>query len=439
MANPPSPPPSHLLSTSTANMTGGGVYGLSTVLNVAGSRFEANFAATGAGLATDCAAEICVGQTPRDTCGSHVTNVTAESAFESNQAAFDGGGIHVRNQALVASGDTYFASNMADRGGVIFAHPTATVEVGGLTGSAINEAELSGTNRVLSYGPGVASPAATAEWTALAPLDTSAVMPGTNLCVGTCVATLVDSYGNVPTTPTVVEIVTSIPAMLAVQGPRYILVADGASAPIPDLGVSVVGDDPEVVGSGGLSGVVGLRFLDSAVLGGAVPVDIVPCGPGHGLKTSGEGASARFWCEPCPAGQFSSATDPSWAACDACLDGTETSPTATGATSCDWCDAGWGWDTGENACQVCAEGTFSAAPALEAGCDACTDRLTTDGTGATACTNAVNVGILGSSPIWLWVAIGVGVVAMVACVGACAWRYSRRKVMSHYYIGTGGC
>ena len=409
----------------TAGTDGGGVYALSAELAVATSDFRNNTAARGAGVAAGCVAEVCVGQLPRDTCDAQTTALLATS-FAANAAGLDGGGVYVWNHALdLGTAGSVFEANVAARGASVFAEPSATVLVNGVSeGDGTNPALglVVGDNRPLAYGVGVASLPDEAEWQA-PPTALSAAMAGASLCgVSECVATLRDAFGNTVTTPTVVEIVaTSIGAV--VDGPQYLLVADGRSAPIASLGIRVTGDAAAIPASVDLT--FGFRLVGAPNVTAALTATATPCEPGWGAVGDVFGG---WTCAECEAGSYSAAM--SWEACRVCEAGTVS--VEAGATSCNWCVAGYGWDAAAEACAVCTDGSFSPEETLVEACQGCLDEGLGDG--ATECAAPLATAA-SSTPWWVWLAIGLAVIALVACVGAIAWRSSRRKVISHCYIG----
>ena len=84
-------------------------------------------------------------------------------------------------------------------------------------------------------------------------------------------------------------------------------------------------------------------------------------------------------------------------------------------------------------CVECENGTFSSDGGFGP-CTACAAGLTTSATGSTECDAEVVVPSSGT-PWWVWLLIFVFVVALVAGVGYFAWKQSRRKAISTYYIG----
>lgn len=231
-------------------------------------------------------------------------------------------------------------------------------------------------------------------------------------------------YGNIATIPTVVELLVSSSATV-VDGPQYVLVTKGNSDPIASLAILTVGTPmtPEVT-----------TALSLGLIGGnnasATTLVTTQCPPGFGAvaEATVEGPSL-LRCVVCLAGTF--AYEGSWEPCEACPVGTTTAPDTGGALGCDWCAPGYGWEG--DACVPCAAGTFAANATYSRPCGACEDGLTTSGDGAVVCAAVVATG---GTPWWVWVVIGVAFVVFVACVAALAWRYSRRQVISHYYIGT---
>merc|ERR1711991_436846 len=67
--------------------------------------------------------------------------------------------------------------------------------------------------------------------------------------------------------------------------------------------------------------------------------------------------------------------------CQPCADGTTNN--ALGSTSCEWCDAGYGWDGAQ--CEICVVGTFAGEASFDTACNACEPGLTTNSTGALTC------------------------------------------------------
>ena len=327
-----------------------------------------------------------------------------------------------------------FGNNTATRGASIYSDPSASVVVDGNAVQDANTAlaaSVEPTNTALAYGVGVASPPRLAAWTDLSPLSAGPAMPGSNLCAQGCVATLGDTYGNVATTPTVVEIAADDPRVAVVDGPRYLLIADGVSSPIPDLAIRLVGDPTALPAS--VDVLFGLSLVGDP--GGALSTaETIQCQAGYGATVAASGQETTVGCEACLGETFSAGV--SWVPCQSCAEGTAADPATPAATSCDWCAAGFGWDG--DACVPCGVGTFSAAVTLKEPCTGCAAGLTTAGTGADACTAAVD-SFLTTTPFWVWIAAGVVLLLLIACVGACAWRYSRRKVISHYYIGAAVC
>ena len=394
---------------------------------VSDSVFEGNTASrNGAGMFLDCAAEICVGELPRDSCDAVAANISG-TGFANNTAVGDGGGIHVSNRDLgMATAGTFFDGNAADRGAAVFSIAGGSVFVDGATGAGARGALVAvayDSNAAIAYGAVLASPPSSLSW--VNPPVAGLMMPGDNLCAGGsgCLASMGDDYGNVPTTPTVVHVAVSGSIL---SGPQFVLVAGGFSEVIPDLSVRLVGDPT----SGVLPAIdsivtVGLRFVDEATYYGAVSMTAAQCGAGSGMMT-GDGT---VWCEPCVSGSFSDAV--AWAPCQPCAGGYMTEPGTTGAEACDWCVPGYGWD-GAGSCVACETGTFSSEATFEIGCNPCDSGLTTSGDGASACAIVTNEG---STPWWVWLLIGVAVSIVVAIVAVVAWRSSRRKVISHYYIG----
>lgn len=402
---------------------GGGVYALSVDLDVDGTRFDLNTASSGAGLASDCAPEICVGDLPRDTCGTQSTNVTAV-VFAANVAAEDGGGAYVSNQAFrIASPGTSFGANVATRGASVFAEPSVVVLVDGLPAaeSDATEVMVSDSNNATAYGPGFASPVAAATWHA-GPAVADSSMSGSNLCTSACVATLADAYGNAPTLPTVVEIVTAGGAAAMVDGPRYVLVTGGFSEPIPSLAVRLVGDATTLPSAA--TSLVGLQYVGAANVSTPLEVTSTRCRDGYGAVASPDGS---LGCAPCGGGTYSDGD--SWATCSACATGTTTPPGATGATQCEWCDAGHGWDAAAGACVACVVGTYSNNASRMVPCEFCGAGLTTNGTGATACAipAAENV-----DELVIIITVVVAVVCVVAVIASCI----RKADARHGAIGT---
>ena len=410
-----------------AGADGGAIYALSVSLSVEATAFALNSASRGGGLAADCEAQVCVGQLPRDTCATQLTNLSG-SLFASNHALLDGGAMYVSNHVLdVGTAGSSFTGNDAARGAVLFADPSATVTVDGVdeqeaTNLAIGPAIGAG-NVPSEYGVGATSSPVEARWLA-PPVMLAQAMAGSNVCAGTtgCLVTLLDSFGNTVTTPTVVEIVSQTPGA-AVDGPQYLLVAEGVSAPIATLGVRLTGSSLAMVAPV-VDLTFGFRLLGAANVTDLVTVSAARCDPGWGAV----GDAASGWvCAACQPGSFSASA--SWEACEACGDGTTTID--AGSVSCDWCTAGYGWDEAAAACVECSDGFYSPDASLETPCLGCAD---TTGDGATECESPLATAAA-STPWWIWLLIAVGVVALVACVAAVAWKSSRRKVISHYYIG----
>ena len=367
-----------------ASSFGGGVYALSVDLAVTASAFTGNAAISGGAVATDCAAEVCVGQRPRDLCASQVSTV-ASSDFVANLAVDDGAAIYVSNHRLeVTTAGSAFPDNNATRGAVVFADTSATVVVNGLVGGDANEALDAGTSAAFAYGNGLASPPQAAYWLS-PPIATGSgfdpPMAGSNLCETTnCTISLTDAYSNTVTTPVVVEIVPLSNAVSLLDAPEFVLVTGGQSAVIPAVRIYAVGSldvppPPTVVAS------FGLQHIGSSVTVGVLNASASSCDIGWGAIVDSLAGNA-LTCELCLVGTFSN--DVSWAACAACEVGTTT--VAAGGNSCDWCEAGFGWNSGASACQPCPVDFFSGAATFQSPCQACPGGATTDGsTGATAC------------------------------------------------------
>ena len=397
------------------------------------STFDRNEAMFGGGIATDCVAEVCVGDLPRDSCATRATDVSS-SRFLSN-VAINGGGIHADNVAVsVASAGSNFTGNYAVYGASAFSDNGGVVTVDGqsLADAQAALTAVSGANTVADagYGQGIASPPTEILW-AVAPAVSAPVMSGTNLCAGNggCRLSMGDLYGNTPTVAEVVEVMSSA----VVDGPQFVLVSSGESGPIASLSLRQRVDTSLMALPATTVETIELRFA-----GGLVPasdslvVTSTHCGAGFGSIVYTDEAAAVS-CEPCQAGTFSD--EASWEACLPCPDGYSTEPNAEGAETCAWCDAGYGWDAETETCEPCPMGTFASDPSLEVPCAPCEAGLTTVSAGAAACTSAIDAVGFGSTPWWIWAVIAGGVFCLVACVGCCAWRYSRRKVISNYYIG----
>ena len=432
VVNPSLSVPPHLFFLGgAAGLDGGGIFSLSTGVEIVNAVVEGNTAdRNGAGVALDCAAEICVGELPRDTCDVIAANLTATALVRNTATYGDGGGIHVFNRGLaVAAAESAFVNNSASRGAAVFGAAGGSVTVDGLSGNSARAALVStlgaGSNDAAAYGAVLASPPSSLEW--VDPPAGGVVMPGDNLCgdEGGCVVTMGDDYGNVPTTPTVVNVAVS-GAIL--NGPQFVLVAGGFSETIPDLSVRLVGE-PGALPLANVSAAVALQFVDGDEDHNAVALTVTQCDRGFGMVMTGD----SVWCQSCEAGYFSDGVD--WAACEPCAVGYATEPGTTGAVVCDWCEPGFGWND-DGSCVTCAVGTFSGGVSFKIGCDPCDSGLTTSGDGASACAIAVASVATPATPWWVWVAIGVAVLIVVAIVGIVAWRSSRRKVISHYYIGT---
>lgn len=96
----------------------------------------------GAGIDLDCAAEICVGEVPRDTCQVVAANLTGSVSFARNDDADgDGGGVHVSNRALALATavGTSFVGNFAIRGAAVFSAAGGYVSVNGLSGTSARD------------------------------------------------------------------------------------------------------------------------------------------------------------------------------------------------------------------------------------------------------------------------------------------------------------
>ena len=299
----------------------------------------------------------------------------------------------------------------------------------GRTVDGILPVAFAGGNVATGYGNTVASSPRDPMWS-VSPEDGNA-MPGSNLCGNeSCLVTAIDSFDNTVLTPTIVQIravdMTELRPVLAV-GPAFVLLQNGTSPAIDDIRLrALLVPDGTTVMTESLSIRVSLLLPeggDSA--GGGVQLSsLTPCSAGFGAESDGEG----LVCLPCAAGTYSEAT--SWEGCLPCPAGTTTG--GLGDTECAWCIPGWGWDEAAGSCVACAAGTFAANATLQAPCDVCGSGLTTSGDGADACA----VAIAQPTPFWVWIIGGVAVVALVACVGVCAWRKSRLAVITSYYIGT---
>lgn len=413
-----------------AGRDGGGLYALSAGVDVRDSAFQSNSAQhDGAGIALDCVAEICVGNSPRDACDALAANVST-SLFITNKATTgDGGAIHVSNRQLqIHTASTWFNTSSAVRGAAVFSAADGSVLVDGLAGSgarAALETITDGNNEPVQYGPGLASPPSALSWEVAPNVAHGAIVPGDNLCAGGsgCVVTMVDAYGNAPTTPTVVEISVGPDASGTISGPRFVLVAGGFSEPIADLSVHLYGK-ADVLPSPMTAVIVGLQFVGTSGGGAVVAANATQCGPGYGLATSDD----RLWCEPCPGGTASE--NLSWDRCLECAAGRATEPGTVGASGCGWCDVGYGQDE-TGTCARCEAGTFSGTATLDSGCEPCGAGLTTNGTGADACNRALipsqNVDLL-----IVIVTVVILAVAVVALIVSCV----RKRDANHGAIAT---
>ena len=402
-------------------------------MSVSESHFSSNTASAGGAIAADCTPEVCVDNLPRDTCASTVTKVAA-TWFVGNEATGDGAGLHVARHLLeLTAAGTGFVNNTGVRGAAVFAEPTANVTVDGRVGTLAQDQLLMvanvSSNAALSYGAGIASPPLQGIWEAPPVSPDGMTMAGTDMCGagGGCVVATIDAFGNTPVIPTVVEIAVT-PSGVRLDGPRFVLVAGGSSDPIPSLGVRPVGDPASFPTA--VAAVIQLRFAQNGAVAAeseALAVTVTRCGVGYGALGGG---SDGWACQPCAAGEFSA--DQSWQACEPCPVGYFTPAGEVGAEACEWCAAGFGWDSAGGGCELCAAGTYSSGPTFEAPCDGCDDGLTTSGAGANAC--AVVSPAVGT-PWWIWALIGGAVLVVVVVVGVVAWRSSRRSVISRYYIG----
>ena len=376
-----------------AQLDGGGLYSLSTSVDVSKSLFEGNSAfRNGAGIALDCAAEICVGELPRDTCDVIVANLAATGFVNNDATGGDGGGLFVSNRDLAMSTTgTTFDENYARRGATVFSDSDGAVTVDGLGGDSAREvlaAVVAESNTVSEYGSGLASRSSSLAW--VRPPIGGVAMPGDNLCAdsGGCVITMCDDYGNVPTTPTVVNVAVTGGVL---NGPQFVLVAGGFSEVIPDLSVRLVGETGALPFDNAPVA-VSLQFVNDDADYDAVSMTAAQCGGGFGMVTGDD----TIWCEPCVGGWFSDGLG--WTACQPCPDGHATEPGTTGAVVCDWCESGFRWDVAGGSCAPCETGTFSSEVTFGVVCEPCGSGLTTSGDGASACAVAVTSG--GSTP-WL--------------------------------------
>ena len=414
------PTPTH----SAATASGGGVYALSVNLTIGQASFERNEALFGAGLYTDCVPEICVGDLPRDACHTQATTVS-DAAFRNNTALSLGGAVLVANQVLSLGGPAMaMAGNSAGVGAAVYVDKTAEVAVGPGLQTALNVS-----NTALQYGDGIASEPALVAW-AVAPVTTPPVQAGGNLCAmeGGCRVTLYDLFDNVPTIPTVVEVVNLSPEASEVDGARYVLVADGISDAIPDLSISLVTSDPLGLPPS-VETTLGIDFAgaSNAVGSVALPVVSTPCEAGHGA--SYDGTAVR--CQACAPGSFSDRV--SWEACAVCPAGEATGETETAATECANCAPGYGWQGG--GCVACEVGTFSPnVTASGVGCLACDDGLTTDGEGANGCAIAIagDGGGQAVDGVLVVITICLALLAVVALIASCVTHRNAR----HGAIGT---
>ena len=333
-------------------------------------------------------------------------------------------------QALrVQSNGSDFSENVASRGASVYAEPTAVAIVNEAFGAFANQALLTAatSNVALEYGPGIASPPTTPAWL-VSPTGGVAVMAGTNLCdtgFG-CVATLADGYGNTVTTPTVVEIVLvqeSSDPEAGLDGPQYVLVADGQSEPIADLRPTVnpMGGTPSIE----VVSVISVSF-DGGIRAPVLTVTSLRCEPGYGaVNTNGAG----LVCEPCSPGNYSA--DLSWGSCERCEAGYASNTTES--TTCSLCAPGYGWnaDEGAGTCDPCPIGTFTDAPTWRVPCNGCASGLTTDDVGSIAC--AIPAGPSSSfDAVVIIVTAAIALVALVALVVSCL----KKRDARHGAIGT---
>ena len=295
------------------------------------------------------------------------------------------------------------------------------------------------TNFASDYGHDIASAPSDVAW--FAPVTVS-VVAGANVCdasPGACSLTLRDAFLNTPTTPTVVEIGVGDSQGRIMSGPQYVLVADGTPAVIPSLSVGLVSASADVVPLTVVGVTVFGRMVDVPDAVASTWYHVSSCPLGHGAVVSpstdgADGDAVIFTCATCEAGTYSDAVA-SWDPCAACPAGTATAPGAVGSEACEWCAPGYGWDDGDG-CVACSAGSFSANVTFREPCTGCGSGLTTSGDGAVLCAVPLvpTLGV-GLTTWWIWAAVGGFLICLVACVGAIAWRSSRRKVMSHYYIG----
>ena len=413
-------------------MVGGGLYTLSSGLNVELSRFRSNEAEAGGAMGMECAAEICTNQPIRDTCNSLEASVSA-GWFVGNTGS-TGGAVYVENQAVaIATNGSVFDANRAYVGAAVYADPSARVLVdGGVSDSVANAilttlAEVNNTVLDGGYGPAIASVSTAISWGATPP-KSGRQMAGTNRCDYDdrgCVVSIYDRFGNSVIPPVVVQL--SIDGLIAQIGsaPRFLLV-DGGSTPIPELSIRPRGL-PDMLNVTNSS--LDVQFVGSADVGQRVEVTSTPCGPGWGAVHE----AGFSWCEPCPVNTYSSAE--SWEVCSSCNNGTATN--VTGSRACDLCARGYGLadpDDAESGCALCPVGTF-ASGANRAACESCQEGLTTDAAGAVGCTQAINTDgdtSPGFDVLVVIVTVVILLVGIVALIVSCL----RKRDARHTAIGT---
>ena len=210
-------------------------------------------------------------------------------------------------------------------------------------------------------GPLIAGPPTQPWFSQLLRPVTTGVMSGAELCAGDgCVVRVVDAFNQTAVVPVLVELglLSASWESLSLSAPRYVLVADGGSAPFDGVSLALTADPGDE--SGPVAATIGLRLESSDDWSPMTVVSVGTCDPGWGAEASG--GSDRV-CAPCDVGYYSGGS--SLAPCEECLSGTSTN--ATGSIAC----------------------LEDAAP------------------------SAV---VVGSTPWWVWAAIGAGVAALVVRV-----------------------
>ena len=213
-------------------------------------------------------------------------------------------------------------------------------------------------------------------------------MSGRSICPDDgCAIASRDIFGEPALAPVVVALGVEPEGDVILDGPAFVLVANGREA-VVDLAMST----PAVLA---VADATASTLELSVPAGGleSVPISTRSCGAGFGSVEAAGGETVI--CQACPSGRYSDVTG--WLECTGCFDGLATN--GTGAT----------------ACLSCAD-VFDATNVVLDGCAAAV------------------VGLGGGTPWWVWVLVLLVVAVLVAVAAAVAWKYSRRKVISTYYI-----